>query len=225
MLRRATGNSDSQDSPRLELGGSHHLPPYTILCISLQGPHPNDFLSRDSQMGVPKLSTLGLPQLWSLITLCADLRLRWGLNQSCSPHQELSSDMLHATWTQGNMVNSRLLVVVSQIANLTPEPSFGHNLCFRCPNGSRKPILDIYISISFQWYKELLNAMGFDPCNCALKTWESTGTPTPKVGVPLGVRGSIPSHSLALSGACGMIFGFPFGSQPCNPLLWSWTQG
>jgi hypothetical protein len=68
-----------------------------------------------------------------------------------------------------NRVNSRLLVVESQTANLTPDFSFGHNLCFKCPNGSCKPILDIYVLIDFQWYKELFNKMGFVPYNCSLK--------------------------------------------------------
>jgi hypothetical protein len=96
-------------------------------------------------LGTPKskLPTLGLPQLWPLIILCADLRLRRGLNQSYSPRQELSNDMSHATCTQGNLINSWLLVVRSQIVNLTPDPSFGHNLCFECPNGSCEPILQI----------------------------------------------------------------------------------
>jgi hypothetical protein len=83
--------------------------------------------------------------------------------------------------------DSRLLVVGSQIANLTPGPSFGHNLCFRCSNGSCEPILDIYVPRAFQRYKELFNPLGFDPCNFFLKIWESIGTPTPKVGAPLGV--------------------------------------
>ncbi len=43
VLGRATGNTDTQDSPRLGLGGSHHLPPYSILCTSPWGPHPNGF--------------------------------------------------------------------------------------------------------------------------------------------------------------------------------------
>jgi hypothetical protein len=94
-------------------------------------------------LGVPKLPTLGLPRLWGLITLCVDFWLRWGLNQSYSLFQHLFSGMLHATWTRGNWVDSQLLVVGSQIANLTPVPSFGHNLCFRCPNGSCEPTLDI----------------------------------------------------------------------------------
>ncbi len=43
--------------------------------------------------------------------------------------------------------------------------------------------------------------MSFDPCNRSLKIQESTGTPTLKVGVPLGVWGFIPSHSFAFPGA------------------------
>jgi hypothetical protein len=51
--------------------------------------------------------------------------------------------MSHATWTWENWGDSWLLVVGNQIANLTPGPSFGYNLCFKCPNGSCEPILDI----------------------------------------------------------------------------------
>ncbi len=93
-------------------------------------------------------------------------------------------------------------MVGSQIVNLTCNLSFGHNLCFRCPNGSCKPILDIYILIAFQSYKELFNPLSFDPCNRFLNIQKSSGIPTPNVRVPLGVWGSIPSHSLALLGAC-----------------------
>ncbi len=143
VLGWAMGNLDSQDSPRSGLGGSHHLPPYSILCASPQGPHPNGILSWDFQVGVSKFPQLGLLRLWGPITLHADLRLRWVLKQSCSSCLELSNDMLHATCMQGNRVDSQLLVVRSQIANSTPGPSFGHNLCFRCPNGSCKFILDI----------------------------------------------------------------------------------
>jgi len=38
--------------------------------------------------------------------------------------------MLQATWTQGNRDDFGLLVVGSQIGNLTPNPSFGHDFCF-----------------------------------------------------------------------------------------------
>ncbi len=43
VLRRATGNTNTQDSPRPGLGRSHHLPPYSILWTSPRGPHPNGF--------------------------------------------------------------------------------------------------------------------------------------------------------------------------------------
>jgi hypothetical protein len=106
--------------------------------------------------------------------------------------------MLHAICRHENWVDSRLLVVGGQIANLTPGLSFGHNLCFRCSNGQCKPILDIYIPKYFHWYKELFKTLNFDPCNCPLKIWKSTGTPTPQNETPLGCEGSFPhtfSHS------------------------------
>jgi hypothetical protein len=51
-------NSDSHDTPRPGLEGSHHLPPYSILCSSPSRLHPNGYFSRDSQVGVSKLSRL-----------------------------------------------------------------------------------------------------------------------------------------------------------------------
>jgi hypothetical protein len=124
-------------------------------------------------MGVLKFPQLGLPQLWGPITSHADLWLPWGLRQSCSHHRELLNGMLHAAYTQGNWVNSRLLVVGNQIASLTPDLSFGHNLCFKCPNGWCEPILNVHVSIIFQCYKKLFKPMGFDARNCTLKIWES----------------------------------------------------
>jgi hypothetical protein len=131
------------------LRGSHHLPPYSILCASPRGPHPNGILSWDSQMGVPKFSKLGFRQLCRAITLCVDLRSRWGFKQSCSPRWERFNGTLHGTCTQGNQVDSRLLMVRSQITNPTFDPSFGHNLRLRCPNGSCEPTSDIYIARAF----------------------------------------------------------------------------
>jgi hypothetical protein len=49
--------------------------------------------------------------------------------------------------------------------------------------------------------KDIRNAsiqLSFDPYNCPLKIRESIGTPTPKMGVYLGVWRFIPSHSFAL---------------------------
>jgi hypothetical protein len=168
---------DSLDSPRPKLGGSHHLPPYSIICSSPLHLHPNDSFSWDSQSGVPKLSRFGLPGLWAFITSCAKLKSGRGLNESCSSPRELSNSVLHLTCTHWHWVDSRLLVVGNQIASLTPDPSFDHNLCCRCPNGSCEAILDIYTSKPLQQYKKRLNARCFDPCNHALSFWESRRTP------------------------------------------------
>ncbi len=44
-----------------DLGGSHHLPPYSILCAQSRDQHPNVILSQDSRMGVLKFPQLGFP--------------------------------------------------------------------------------------------------------------------------------------------------------------------
>jgi len=168
---------DSFDSPRPGLKGSHHLPPYSILYSSPSHLHPNGSFSQDSQSGIPKLSRFGLPRLWTLITSRPELGSGRGLNQSCSSARELSNGLLHFTCTHRNRVDSRLLVVGSQIVSLTPGPSFDHNSCCKCPNGSCEAILDIYTLRPFQRYKERLNARCFDSCNRALSFWESWRTP------------------------------------------------
>jgi len=121
----------------LDLGEATTFP---LIVYSIHGQHPNGTLSKDSQVGVPKFSKLGLSQFWRPITLCTDLKLRWGLKQSCSPCWDLFNGIYYATWTQGNQGNSWLLVVGSQIGNLILGPSFGHNLCFKYQNGWYEPI-------------------------------------------------------------------------------------
>jgi hypothetical protein len=135
------------------------------------------FLSWDSQGGIPKLSRFGLMPLCEIITFCSNLRLGWGLKQTCSSCWELSNCVSHSTYMHRGRVDSRLLMVRSQTANLTIGLSFCHNLCYKCPNGSCEPIFDIYTSIGFQCYKEHLNARCFDPYNWTLKFWESRWTP------------------------------------------------
>jgi hypothetical protein len=116
------------------LGETTTFPPYSILCSSSPGPHPNGFLSEDFQMGIPKFPQLGFPRFWRQITWHADLWLQWGLKQSYSPCPKLCNGILHVACMRGNRLNSWILVVGSQIANLTPDLSFGHNLCLRCSN-------------------------------------------------------------------------------------------
>jgi hypothetical protein len=64
-------------------------------------------------------SHLELPRLWGRITSCLDFRLQWSLKQSCSLRQKISNGMLHATYMQGDLVDSWLLMVGSQIASMT----------------------------------------------------------------------------------------------------------
>jgi hypothetical protein len=125
---------------------------------------------------VSKLSWFGLPGLWQLITPCSDLRSGWGLKKTCSSPWELSNGVLHSTCTHRGRVDSWLLVVGSQIANLTPSLSFDHNLCYKCPNDSCEATLDIYASRPFQRYKEHSKMRCFDPCNWTLSFQESRRT-------------------------------------------------
>jgi hypothetical protein len=139
--------------------------------------HPNGILSRDSQGGVLKLSCFGLLPLCGVITFCSDVGLGWGLKQTCNSRPKLFNGVSHSTCTHRGRVDSRLLAVESQIGNLIPDLFSHHNLCYRCPNGSCEPILDIYVLIAFQWYKECHNARSFDPCNWTMKFQESRWTP------------------------------------------------
>jgi hypothetical protein len=52
---------DSQDSSQPRLGGSHHLPMYSILCAWPWGLQPYVILSRDSQVGSPKILEIKTP--------------------------------------------------------------------------------------------------------------------------------------------------------------------
>jgi len=93
------------------------------------------------------LSRFGLLGLWTIITLCSDLRLGWGLKQTCSSPWELSNGRSHSTYTHWGQVNSQLLMVGNQIVSLTPAPSFCHNLWCRCPMANARTIS----TFTLQW--------------------------------------------------------------------------
>jgi hypothetical protein len=100
----------------------------------------------------PEIVPIGVPKLWEFITPDCRIRSQQRLNQSCSPRQDLSNTMSHSQIECREEVDSRLLVVGSQTASLTPGPSFAHNLSFRCPNDQCEVIFDIYASRPFQWH-------------------------------------------------------------------------
>jgi len=108
VLGRATGNTDTQDSPRPGLGGSHHLPPYSILWTSPRGPHPNGFSLPGLPHGSPEISPSGTIKTLEPITLRVDLGSKCGLKQSCSSRRELFNDMWHVVYSQVNRVDCRL---------------------------------------------------------------------------------------------------------------------
>jgi hypothetical protein len=98
------------------------------------------FCPKTPKLGILKFPKLGFTWFWMPITFCANLWLRWGMKQSCSPHRELFNNMWHTTCTYINQGDYWLLMVGSQIGTLIPGPSFGHNLCFKYPNGRCKTI-------------------------------------------------------------------------------------
>ncbi len=106
-------------------------------------------------LGVPKFLKLELLQLWKPIMLFINLQLKWGLKKSFSLCLKLSNDMWHATCTKVNWGNSLLLMVRSQIGNLTHGRSFGHNLCFEYPKWVMWAHLRHLRLRAFQWYKEI----------------------------------------------------------------------
>jgi hypothetical protein len=111
--------------------------------------HPNggytqmSFCLGISKLGISKFPKLRLLTFWRAITSCANLRLSLCLNKSCRLRRAFFNDMWHATYMEINQGDFQLLVVRSQIGNLIPNPSFGHNLCFKYSNGPCKFILDI----------------------------------------------------------------------------------
>ncbi len=113
VLGQATGNFGLT---KLTMARTRGKPPpspiWYSLCL-LVTPTSEWLFVRDSRGGVPKLSRFGLSGLWELITPCLDLRLGWGLKQTCSSPQELSNGMSNSTYTHQGRVNSWFLVVGS----------------------------------------------------------------------------------------------------------------
>jgi hypothetical protein len=116
------------------------------------------------------------------------------------------------------------------IGCLIPNLFFGHNLCFKYPNGSCELILNIYIPKYFQWSKEIFNIMIFGPYNRPLKIQESWWTLTPtfsksQSGSSLWSVGVSFLHILLHSRENeGCLLGFTFGPYLCKPLAWLRAQ-
>ncbi len=144
MLGQVTGNTDTQDSPRPGVGEATTFP-LIVYSAALHGgyiqmaifPRTPKWESRNC----PEIVPVGVPELWELISPDCRVRSQRGLKQSCNPRRDLSNAVLHSQIGCRKEVDSRLLVVRSQTASLTPDPSFSHNLCLRRPNEQCEPIL------------------------------------------------------------------------------------
>jgi len=152
---------------------------------------------------------------WGPIIFLVNLRLRWGLKQSC----KFFNNMWHTSYTHIIQGNSWLLMVESQIDILTLGFFFDHNLCYKYSSGSYKPILNIYIFKENQWYKKFLNPMSFDLSNCFLKIRDSIKTLTSKVGTTWKCVCSFP-HTLSHSWECECDYWVAFSACtfPCRCL-------
>ncbi len=146
----------------------------------------------------PEIVSGGVSGLWELITPDFGVWSQRGLNQTCSPRRDLSNDVSHFRFGGREEVDSRLLVVGSQIASLTPGPSFAHNVGYRCPNGLCEVIFYIYASRPFQWHQEHLNARCFGPCCRALNIRESRRTPNPHFFQVLGFTPTLGQSRVAI---------------------------
>jgi len=147
----------------------------------------------------PEIVPGGVPGLWELITPDCEVWSRRGLNQSCRPHRDLSNAVPRSPFGGREEVDSWLLMVGSQTANLTPGPSFAHNLGERCPNGQCEAIFDIYASRPFQWHQEHSNARCFGPFCRALNIQESRRTPNPHFFQVLGFTPTLGQSRVATS--------------------------
>jgi hypothetical protein len=146
VLGQATGNLDYLIHHGLGSGEATTFPHIVFSAALHQGYIQMAFFFQDSQVGVSKLSRVGVLGLWTATTPRSKLGSGRILNQSCSSRRELSKAVSHSLRRRREEVDSRLLMVGSQTGSLTPGPSFAHNLGCRCPNGQCEPILDIYTS-------------------------------------------------------------------------------
>ncbi len=129
--------------------------------------------------------------------------------------------MPHAPIGRREEVDSRLLVVGSQTASLTPGLSFAHNLGCRCPNRQCEGIFDIYVSRPFQWHQEHPNARCFCPFCWALNIRESRKTPNLQLFQVLGFTPTLGQSGVATQPWDTALPFCKFRSDPTQGRRWS----
>jgi len=76
VLGRTMGNTNTLDSPQPGLGGSYHLPPYSILCGWPWSLHPNDFSFLGLSNGSPKIVPVRTPAILEPHNFASKLRIK-----------------------------------------------------------------------------------------------------------------------------------------------------
>jgi hypothetical protein len=114
-------------------GRKHHSFPYSILCDSSQGLHPNGIFFQDSQVGVSKLKLL---LFWNFGCLYI---FKSNLFGSCDTifynlQKDFSNNILHTPIGDHFTPTLKGFVIEGQIENLTLGLSFDHNSCISCVN-------------------------------------------------------------------------------------------
>ncbi len=137
MLGQTTSTLDHKTHHGPDSGDATTIP-HIVYSATLRGSH----IQMAQIPGTPEMESRncpeivpgGVPGLWEVIAPRPDLGSQRDLNRSYSPRRDLSNAVSHSRFGHRERVDSRLLVVGSQTASLTPGPSFVHNLGCRCPN-------------------------------------------------------------------------------------------
>jgi hypothetical protein len=202
------GHFGPRNTPRPGLGEATTFPHIVFSTPPRRGyiqmalfPRTPKLESRNCPKTVPGGVPGGVPRLWEVITPDFQVWSRRGINQTCSPRWDLSNDVSRSQFGGQfggrEEVDSRLFVVRSQTASLTPDPSFAHNLCYRCPNDQCEAIFDIFASRHFQRHQEHPNARCFGRCCRALNIRESRRTPNPHFFQVLGFTPTLGQSKVA----------------------------
>jgi hypothetical protein len=125
----------------------------------------------------PEISRFGLLGLWELITPKSNLRLQWGLEQSCSSPQDLFNGVLHSPCTHQDRVDSQLLVVGSPTTIWLPTLLSTITCAIDVQMTHARPFWASTLQDLSNGIKNI-NAKCFDPCNQALSFRESQRTPS-----------------------------------------------
>jgi hypothetical protein len=100
-------------------------------------------------LGSPKIGTLVVSKLWTIIFLSNQVFFENARAISYIPQKDLSNNIYHAPIEPHLTLAFKGFVVGSQIFNLILTPSFDHNSCKLGLNEQFEGILSIYVSKPF----------------------------------------------------------------------------